>query len=179
MSGLVVVSGAPGTGKTTVAAALAVGLGWPLLALDTVKETLADALGRGDEDWSNRVGDAAAAVVFRMATATPYAVVEGWWRRERRDLALAEFTGRAAVEVFCHCDPALVEARARDRLAASRHPIHRDSINPALIAGVGEYSATVTPLGVAPALVRVDTGRPEATSSALVAVRAALADRDT
>jgi predicted kinase len=179
MSGLVVVTGAPGTGKTTVAAALAAGLGWPLLALDTVKETLADALGLGDEDWSNRVGDAAAAVVFRLARATPHAVVEGWWRRERRDLALAEFTGRTAVEVFCHCAPQLVESRARERLATSRHPIHRDVINPALMTGVGESSATVTPLGLSPALVRVDTGLPDATTAALVAVRAALADRGT
>ncbi|MGH3411226.1 MAG: AAA family ATPase [Streptosporangiaceae bacterium] len=39
---LLVVSGAPGTGKSTVAAALAAELRWPVLSLDPVKETLAD-----------------------------------------------------------------------------------------------------------------------------------------
>lgn len=62
---LIVVSGAPGTGKSTVAAALAAGFGWPLLSLDPVKEALADVLGAGDQDWSNRVGDAAAEVFCR------------------------------------------------------------------------------------------------------------------
>jgi AAA domain len=56
---LIVVTGAPGTGKSTIAAALTAGLGWPLLALDSIKEALADVLGLGDEDWSNRRGDAA------------------------------------------------------------------------------------------------------------------------
>ncbi len=63
---LIVVSGAPGTGKSTIAAALAADLGWPLLAVDTIKETLADVLGLGDEDWSGRLGDAAAELVFRL-----------------------------------------------------------------------------------------------------------------
>ncbi len=44
---LIVVSGAPGTGKSTIAAAVAAHLGWPLLSLDTIKEALADVLGLG------------------------------------------------------------------------------------------------------------------------------------
>lgn len=59
-------------------------------------------LGLGDEDWSNRVGDAAAEVVFRLAAEFPDAVAEGWWRGARRDRAVAEFAG--AVEVFCRSD---------------------------------------------------------------------------
>jgi len=59
---LIVVSGAPGTGKSTIARALGADLRFPVLSLDPVKEALADVLGLGDEDWSNRVGDAAAEV---------------------------------------------------------------------------------------------------------------------
>jgi adenylate kinase family enzyme len=44
----VVVSGAPGSGKSTVASALAERLHLPLLSLDDVKEALADVLGMGD-----------------------------------------------------------------------------------------------------------------------------------
>jgi len=61
------VSGAPGTGKSTIAAALGAALRFPVLSLDPVKEALADVLGLGGEDWSNQVGDAAAEVVFRLA----------------------------------------------------------------------------------------------------------------
>ena len=167
------VSGAPGTGKSTIARALGAGLRLPVLSLDPIKEALADVLGLGDEDWSNRVGDAAAEVVFRLAAAFPDAVAEGWWRGARRDRALAEFAG--AVEVFCHSDPELAAERSLARREAGRHPIHRDMINPGGVgsaAHIVSLAATVTPLRLGGPLIEVDTGRPDAAADAVAAVRA-------
>jgi hypothetical protein len=110
----VVVSGAPGTGKSTVASALAQRLHLPLLSLDDVKEALADVLGMGDELWSNRVGDAAAEVVFRLANSFPGCVVEGWWRGARRVRAVEEFRG---------CTRGLLPLRPEGCPAASNSPI--------------------------------------------------------
>jgi glucokinase len=173
---LVVVSGAPGTGKSTVAAAVAGDLGRPLLTLDPLKEALADVLGTGDEEWSNRVGDAAAEIVFRQAASFPRAVAEGWWRGARRERAEREFAG--AVEVFCHCAPELAVSRMRARVGAGRHPIHRDVINPALLESrVGELAATVTPLGLDGAPIEIDTAGPEAYAEAVRAVRAVVGNR--
>lgn len=169
---VIVVSGAPGTGKSTVAAALGAELHWPVLALDTVKETLADVLGLGDETWSGRLGDAAAEVVFQLCAQFPQAVAEGWWRGDRRERAAGEFAG--AVEVFCHCDPQLAASRMRGRHAAGRHPIHRDVISPSLVDGAAALAATVTPVGLGAALIRVDTGQPGAPATAVAAVTAAL-----
>ena len=73
---LIVVSGAPATGKSTIAAALGAALRFPVLSLDPIKEALADVLGLGSEDWSNQVGDAAAEVVFRLARF--WAEALGW-----------------------------------------------------------------------------------------------------
>lgn len=166
---LIVVSGAPGTGKSTIAAAMAEALRWPLLTLDPIKEALADVLGLGDEDWSDRVGDAAAEVVFRLSARFPDVVAEGWWRGARRERALREFIG--ALEVFCRCDPELAVSRARDRHSVSRHPIHRDVINPSgMLARVGEHAAAVTPLGLGAALVTVDTGAPGGLAAAVAEV---------
>jgi predicted kinase len=64
---LVVVTGAPGPGKTTVAQALAAELELPLVTKDDVKEALFDALGTGDREWSRRLGRAAYDVLFVMA----------------------------------------------------------------------------------------------------------------
>jgi len=169
---LIVVSGAPGTGKSTIAGALGAALRFPVLTLDPVKEALADVLGLGDEDWSNRLGDAAAEVVFRLASAFPDAVAEGWWRGARRDRARAEFAD--ATEVFCHCDPPLAADRAAARIGHGRHPIHRDVINPAMADLVGLLAASVTPLRLGAALVEVDTGTPGAGARAVAAIRAVL-----
>jgi predicted kinase len=169
---VIVVSGAPGTGKSTVAAALGAGLGWPVLALDAIKEALADVLGLGNEDWSDRLGDAAAEIVFRLSARFPDAVAEGWWRGPRRERALDVFAG--AVEAFCYCDPGLAMDRMRDRHGAGRHPIHRDVIDPSILDGAAALAATVVPLGLGGALVRIDTGRPGATAGALAAAEAAL-----
>jgi predicted kinase len=159
---LIVVSGAPGTGKSTIAAALGAALRFPVLSLDPIKEALADVLGLGGEDWSNQVGDA----------AFPDAVAEGWWRGPRRDRALDEFAD--ATEVFCHCDPRLASDRAKARIGHGRHPIHRDVINPAMAARPAELAATVTPLRLGAGLIEVDTGAPDAAESAVTAVRSAL-----
>jgi predicted kinase len=170
---LIVVSGAPGTGKSTVAAALAGELRWPLLPLDMIKETLADSLGLGDEHWSDRLGEAAAEVVFRLSRRLPDAVAEGWWRGPRRARAVAEFAG--AAEVFCYCEPGLVTARMRARHGKERHPIHRDVINPSMLLGHTEMlAAVVSPLGLGGVLVKVDTGLPGAAAGAVATVTAAL-----
>jgi predicted kinase len=154
----IVVSGAPGTGKTTIATQLAQHLDLPLVTHDGIKESLGDALGLGDEDWSDRLGDAAAEVLFQLVPPFPGIVVEGWWRRTRRERAIECFAGWA--EVFCRCDPDLATERMRARQAADRHPIHRDVINPDMLDGMAAVAATVTPLGLGGPLVEVDTTTP-------------------
>lgn len=153
--GTVVMSGAPGTGKSTVGTFISDALGFPFLSLDVIKESLGDSLGTGDEDWSDLLGDAAAEVIFRLTATFPAAVVEGWWRGERRRRATREFEG--CVEVFCRCEPALAESRMRSRHDMGRHPIHRDVINPTLLDRAAYLAETVVPLGVGSGLIEVDT----------------------
>jgi hypothetical protein len=63
-----VVSGAPGTGKSTIARELGAALRLPVLSLDPIKEALADVLGLGDEDWSNPAGVGSAAYIASLAS---------------------------------------------------------------------------------------------------------------
>ena len=63
---LIIVSGAPGAGKTTVGKGIAQEIGIPFMSKDTIKESLFDTLGYGDRDWSMRLGAASIGLLFRL-----------------------------------------------------------------------------------------------------------------
>ena len=74
---LVLVTGPPAAGKTTLAGPLAAELGFALLAKDKIKETLHDALGLDpDLAWSRRLGAATIELMWALAADSPAAVLE-------------------------------------------------------------------------------------------------------
>ena len=120
----VVVSGAPASGKSTLAAALAPELGLPLLAKDTIKQALLTVLDAPDVETSRVVGRAAAVALLAVAAEAGSAVLEAPWQRDRAITELAGLPGRL-VEVFCRCSPQTAAARFAAR-AASRTAGHFD-----------------------------------------------------
>ena len=86
---LVLVSGAPGSGKTTLAARLATDLRLPLLTKDAIKEALLDAVAAPGRARPRELGAAAFAVLYavvgRLLDADVGAVVEGNFRRGRSE----------------------------------------------------------------------------------------------
>jgi predicted kinase len=100
----VVVSGPPASGKTTLARAIALELGLPLIAKDTIKEALLGVLPVPDVETSRMVGRASVAALFAVASETAGAVLESVWHRSRSLTDLDRLPGNI-VEVFCRCDP--------------------------------------------------------------------------
>lgn len=131
---LLVVSGPPCSGKSTLARRLRARLGWPLLEKDAFKEALFDTLGTGDADWSRRLSEAAFARQFAAADAIlsqgGSLLVVGNFRAEHHP-ALAGLAARhhaALTQVACCASPATLATRQAARAAAGRrHPGHADS----------------------------------------------------
>ena len=154
---ILLVSGAPGSGKTTLAEPLAQALGLPLFSKDHIKETLMEALQGppGDLGFSRRIGGAAMDVLWRMAGQAPAAVLEANFRPhnayERRQV---EALAADVVEVHCVCPPAEAARRFAARAHAGVHPAHPlQELTPALLA---EYDQ---PMGIGTVL-RVSTTGP-------------------
>ena len=93
-------AGPPGSGKSTIAALLAVELGLPLLAKDAVKEALIEALGwPATVEESRLLGRAAVLAVFTVARTSPGAVLDSTFYEYTRPLV--EALPGPHVEVRC------------------------------------------------------------------------------
>lgn len=169
---LVLVSGPPGAGKTTIAGPLAAELGFALLAKDRIKEALHDALGLdADPEWSRQLGAASMELLWALAADAPAAVLEAnFWPNHPLHAAHVRQLGAATTEVHCSCP--LVECRRRyAERAASRHPAHGDMTDLGIAGRGSAESSAVTadfaglfarsarPLGLGP-VITVDTTRP-------------------
>ena len=126
----VVVAGPPGSGKTTLAAALSTALGLPLVAKDTIKEALMGVLPVPNVEASRQLGQAAVAAMLAVAAEAPLgAVIESNFHRSRAAPELGRLPG-AVVEVFCRCEREVALTRYRNR-AVLRQAGHFDSVRTA------------------------------------------------
>jgi AAA domain-containing protein len=121
----VVVSGPPGSGKTTLARAIAPALGLPLIAKDTIKQALMAVLPVPDIETSRILGRASVAALLAVAAETEGAVLESVWHRSRSLAGLRRLPGNL-VEVFCCCDPQIAARRYAFR-STTRAPGHFDA----------------------------------------------------
>jgi len=128
---LVVVSGPPATGKTTLAIRLGRELGLPVISKDGFKEALFDTLGTGDLAWSQRLGGAAYALLYRTAAGLLAAgggvLVEANFSRGMAEAELHRIgEGARAVVIHLSCAREAIAARYASRASTGRHPGHED-----------------------------------------------------
>ena len=130
---LIIITGLPGTGKTTLASMLAQRHGLPLVCKDTIKEPLMDVLGSGVT--SRALSDISFAVMFSMAQellALGHSLIlEGNFRSREHEaplLAALPPVRPAIIQVLCSADESERRSRLLQRAGdPARHPGHRDA----------------------------------------------------
>ena len=149
---LILITGMPGTGKSTLAGSLARHLGVPRISKDTIKEPLLDVIGAADRAESRWLSDASFAVMFALARdclrAGTDLILEGNFRAGEHEPALSALsndvnatdasatdpgdgdsvTSVRITQILCHVPEHVRIARLKARSAdPSRHPGHRDA----------------------------------------------------
>lgn len=167
---VILITGHPATGKTTLAHYLAQELKLPLLWRDGLKEKLADTLGWSTEEWSLKLRVASWELLYHL--------VETLLRAQVSHIVESNFTPTYAtprwqslckryslqiIQLRCDAPPETVIKRYHERIEqGARHPIHRyvpDDVNYAALLERG-------PMGwvdVAGARLVVDTSQNIAT----------------
>lgn len=129
---LLLVSGPPGAGKTTLGAKIAQELGLPFFNKDGIKELLFDTLGWKDREWSRQLGIASARLLFhvveRQLAAGQSLVAESAFHTAFDAPSLKRLQERyrfQTLEVHCTAQTDVLLARFVGRAgSAERHPGH-------------------------------------------------------
>jgi predicted kinase len=153
---LIVVTGVPGAGKTTLGAALATALPAQLLSLDSIKERLYSADDRSDPYGLRMAAEEQLDAGLRAVSGP--AVIDIWVAPERdtqRVSSLLLRQGRTVTEVLCRVPAELAVARYLRRTRSGPHRAADETT----LQRIRDAAAVIRPLGVG-RCIEVDTSEP-------------------
>jgi predicted kinase len=163
---LIIVTGYPATGKTTLSRRLAEGTGLLLINKDAIKERLADELGCEDIEASKKLGRATYVILdyfLESALQTGQSVIVEsnfpavFYTQKIR--MLQELYHFHVVQLLCKAEPETLVQRMKQRVVTGeRHFAHKDGPYFETSAfRMGAVDGRIDPLAVEGELIEVDT----------------------
>jgi predicted kinase len=134
---LIVITGLPCTGKSTLGRLLSHNLSIPYISKDGIKEVLFDTLGYADRDWSRRLGLSSYALLYHFVELEVAAgcslIVESNFDAPTAarifEALRAKYPFRV-VQVLCRTEPQVLFERFKSRAQSTeRHPGHVEMQN--------------------------------------------------
>lgn len=165
MTPVIVITGPPASGKTTLGKWLSQQLKWPYIGRDDIKETLFDALGWSDREWSKKLGSASYELLYHyllthLAVSQPIIIESNF----NPTFSTPQFQaydrqfGICVLEIQCYAEHALLQQRYRQRVeAGTRHPGHVDFVNYETLATSLAQGYDTTPILPTATVLRLDT----------------------
>lgn len=143
---MIIVSGAPAAGKTTLSKDLAQRFNLPVINKDEIKELLFNTIGVRDEEWGLKLGGASFELTYLFAekllqTGKPF-IVEGNFDNRYSTKAFLDIRKRIpykVVQLYCYCETYILYERFINRNnSGGRHIGH---IRP--VGSFEEYSKNI------------------------------------
>lgn len=132
---LIVITGMPGSGKTTIADFLGSNLSLPLIEKDKIKEMLFNRLGWSEREWSKKLGMATYDLMdyfIEQQLLNGYSVIiESNFKPEFDSLKFQKWKhlyNCDIIQILCHADNDILYNRFISRAnSGERHPGHADA----------------------------------------------------
>jgi predicted kinase len=162
---LIIVSGLPATGKTTLARRIAAHFAFPLIHKDTIKEALCDVPGCADLEESRRLGLASMVLLYQFAEAILRAghscIIENYFRPEFATSDLFSLRQRCPfipLQIYCHTSTSLILERYQQRFeSGERYPGHMDQEHLQAMRATLAVQSEQQPLAIGGHLIELDT----------------------
>lgn len=161
---IIIVTGRPAAGKSTLAKWLSQELQLPLVSKDSIREELFDRLGWKDRRWAQELGKASVDMMFyfaRAELAVGHSIImdNSFYPpvSNPRFQALKEQYHAKSIQIVCDADRETLFQRFRARAdSGNRHPGHGDhDVLEELYANLADDSSQILEIGGS--VIEVDT----------------------
>ncbi len=161
---LIIITGHPATGKTTLGRKLSEYLKIPVLCRDDIKESLFDSLGYDDREWSRKMGGASFDLLYQltetMLKVNAPVIVETFFHGQidrERFLKLKQKYDYLPIEINCKATENVRAKRFIERNEnGNRHPGHVDHNN-YMNMSMGKLKEEKTSLDLGGKFFEIDT----------------------